>query len=93
MYRIAIIAFGVLLCLTLFRVVTAENGAPVDKPAAAKGDREKVQPKRPAGLDDREDVKQPAAKACWACSDRSKRPAPRPYWPVSGKFPTRRHNR
>jgi len=63
MYRIAIIAFGVLLCLTLFRVVTAENGAPVDKPAAAKGDREKVQPKRPAGLDDREDVKQPAAKA------------------------------
>jgi hypothetical protein len=63
MYRIVIIAFGVLLCLAVLRAVTAENGAPVEKPAAAKGDREKVQTKRPAGLDDREDVQKPAPKA------------------------------
>jgi hypothetical protein len=59
MRRFAVAALGALLCLPA-QAALAQSG--VGQPAAVKGDREKLNVKRPPGLQDREDIARPAAK-------------------------------
>ncbi len=72
MYRIAIVVAVIVLGLAIERALIFENGTTADKPAAAKSDRQKIDVPPPPGLQDRADVKPPAAKADREKADREK---------------------
>ncbi|HEU0113714.1 MAG TPA: hypothetical protein VFQ80_03520 [Thermomicrobiales bacterium] len=63
MYRVAILIVVIALGIAIERVLIADSGINAEKSAPVKGDREKIDVKAPAALQDRQDIKPAAAKA------------------------------